>query len=90
MLVLLLEKAMGIMKASFLYKYVHSSRTGGVFSATKALLPFKAARTLSIWAKRGPVLPAPGLPNQKLCRSSDKASKKQQQASTWDERKGNV
>lgn len=88
--VLLLEKAVVITKASFLYKHIQSSRAGGVFSATTALLPCKAARTLSIWGKRVPVLPTSMLPKKQLCNSSDKASKKQQQGSTWDERKGNV
>lgn len=69
-MVLPLEKAVVIMKASFLYKHVQSSRTSRVFSTTK--LPFKAARTLLIWGKRGPVPPAPMLPNKKLCNSSDK------------------
>lgn len=82
MLVLLLEKVVVIMKASFLYKHVQSSRTSGIFSTTKLLLPFKAAGTLSVWGKGVPVLPAPALPKKQLCNSSDRASKKQQQEST--------
>lgn len=82
MLTLLLEKAVVIMKASFLHKHVQSSRTSRVFSATKALVQFKAAKTLSIWGKQVPVLPAPMLPKKQLCDSSERASKKQQQQST--------
>lgn len=51
-LTLLLEKAVVIMKASFLHKHVQSSRTSRVFSATKALVPFKAAKTLQYGANK--------------------------------------
>lgn len=50
-MVLLLEYMVVVMKGAFLYKHVQSSRTNGVFSTTKALLLFKAARTLSTWSK---------------------------------------
>lgn len=50
-LVLLPEKVVVIMKASFLHKHIQSSRTSGVFSGTEVLVPFKAARMLPIQGK---------------------------------------
>lgn len=77
-LVPLPEKVVVVMKASFLYKGIQSSRTSGVFSTTNALLPFTAVSCSDM----GQMCPSSACSHALQvwdCSLSDRASKKQQQ-----------
>lgn len=77
-LVPLPEKVVVVMKASFLYKGIQSSRTSGVFSTTNALLPFTAVSCSDM----GQMCPSSACSHALQawdCNLSDRASKKQQQ-----------